>query len=228
MTKVLDKGEVELLDYMGDDLEVANSARVSFGNRNKTFGPKDEKLIKYLMGHHHTSPMRHCQLKFRMKLPIFVLRQLQKQRVGVQLSENMLGEINEISGRYVNLGNVEFYIPKEFRKQSENNKQASEGLIKNQNEAWNLYTEAISQSLETYNKMIDLGVCREQARCVLPVSMYTEIQWTVSLQAALFFVNLRDSDDAQKETREYAKVVRAILEEKFPITTKYYFEAKNV
>ncbi|MDE3246718.1 MAG: FAD-dependent thymidylate synthase, partial [Acidobacteriota bacterium] len=119
--KVLDKGFVRLVDAMGSDLSVVNAARVSFGKQKDTFEDSDRKLIKYLAVHEHTSPFRHAYMQFHVKAPIFVFRQWMKHQVGCSW--------NEISGRYVEFPNDEFFVPASFRQQAKVNKQGSEGEI---------------------------------------------------------------------------------------------------
>ena len=128
--KVLDKGFIEVIDTLGNDLTVVNSARVSFGKRKKKFDKSDAKLVSYLAKHKHYSPFRHLQIQFHIKAPEFVMRQWYKHVVGIETTSNHPTKDhawNEISGRYVPYD--EFYMPTEFRKQSEDNKQASLSLI---------------------------------------------------------------------------------------------------
>jgi thymidylate synthase (FAD) len=212
---VLDHGFVELIDHMGSDLTVVNAARVSFGKRKTEFDESDRKLIRYLLKHGHTSPLRHCQLQFHMKAPIFVLRQWMKHRIS--------SEFNEVSSRYVELGSAEFYHPEKFREQSKSNKQGSTGeVITGAAQAHGSYDNAISQSQHSYDELRSLGVCKEQARCVMPVSQYSEVYWTASLQAVLHFLSLRLDSHAQWEIREFAKAVRKLVLAIFPVVVSEY------
>lgn len=211
--KILDKGFVELIDHMGSDLSVVNAARVSFGKKKKEFDGKDKKLIKYLWEHKHTSPFRHASLQFHIKAPIFVLRQWMKHQVGCSW--------NEISGRYVKF-DYEFYIPDNFRKQSENNKQGSYGSVEEQEKAMQVYETAMIYSTRDYQRLLDMGVCKEQARAVLPVALYSECYWTCSLQAVLHFINLRDEKHAQLEIQEYARGVKELIRPLFPHTLELF------
>ena len=195
MVRVLDNGFVELVDSMGNDLSVVNSARVSFGKKKSKFDEKDKKLIKYLLEHEHTSPFRHASLQFHIKAPIFVLRQWQKHQVGCSW--------NEISGRYVEF-KEEYYIPRVFRKQSSNNKQGSFGEVDATQFCSEVYKNAMSSSFDRYKILLSSGVCREQARMVLPLSLYSECYWTCSLQAVLHFLRLRLDSHSQYEIRQYA------------------------
>jgi thymidylate synthase (FAD) len=220
--KVLDRGHVTLIDCMGDDLTVVNSARVSFGNKKSELDDKDIKLINYLVKNKHDSPLRHVQIQFRVKAPEFVMRQWYKHVVGIGYTD--MREVdhawNEISGRYIKY-DPEFYYPSKFRQQSKDNKQATKDkAVDNTKGARAAYNAAVSLSYNMYNQLLKLGVGKEQARCVLPVAFYTEVIWTVSLQAVLNFISLRDHEHAQWEIREYAKAVRELVEEIAPHTVK--------
>ena len=205
---VLDKGFVSLVDCMGSDLSVVNSARVSFGKRSDAMTKRDAKLVDYLWSHEHTTPFRHAYMTFHIKAPIFVLRQWMKHQVGCSW--------NEMSGRYV-VFDCEFYHPDVYRLQSKNNKQGSFGQISNQLEARLLYETAMTYAVRDYNRLIELGVCKEQARMVLPLSLYTECWWTCSLQAVMHFLKLREDEHAQLEIQEYARSVRSLVEPMFPV-----------
>lgn len=212
---VLDHGYVELVDKMGSDLTVVNSARVSFNKESSEFTEKDRELLRYLLQHRHTSPMRHAMMTFRVKAPIFVLRQWMKHRIA--------SEFNEVSSRYVDLGEAEFYHPKEFRAQAKVNKQGSEGEIPGDiAECHSVYENALCGARKDYKTLRKHGVAKEQARCVMPVSQYSEVFWTVSLEAALHFLSLRLDSHAQWEIREYAKVVRMLVQECFPVVVSEY------
>ena len=207
---VLDRGFVKLVDHMGSDLSVVNAARVSFGKRKEALDEGDAKLIRYLSEHEHTSPFRHTALTFHVKAPIFVFRQWMKHRIA--------SEFNEISGRYVEFAEDEFFVPELFRRQAKVNKQGSEGEIDAADHARALaaYLEACRTSVARYKELISLGVCREQARCILPLGLYSEVYWTVSLQAVAHFIRLRSEAHAQWEIQEYARAVRALVEPRFP------------
>ena len=128
--KVLDKGFIEVVDSLGNDLTVVNSARVSFGKRKSVWSAADRRLVKYLAKYKHYSPFRHLQVQFHIKAPEFVMRQWYKHVVGIETTSNSSAKDhawNEISGRYVPV--EDFYIPEVWRKQSEDNKQASEGVL---------------------------------------------------------------------------------------------------
>lgn len=213
---VLDKGFVELVDFMGSDLSVVNAARVSFGKQKSEMSDGDKKLIKYLAEHKHMSPFRHVQLQFRIKAPEFVMRQWYKHVVGITYSERCVDHAwNEISGRYVEY-EPEYYTPKVWRSQSKDNKQCStdEPAKFQQNE---MYASILMDVDAFYHGMIHDGVAKEQARIILPLSMYTEVIWTASLEAIANFIKLRDHEGAQWEIREYAKAVKELVTPICPI-----------
>lgn len=205
---VLDRGFVQLVDCMGGDLSIVNAARVSYGKRKETFEEKDTKLIRYLATHEHTSPFRHAYLQFHVKAPIFVFRQWMKHQVGCSW--------NEISGRYVEFPEDEFHVPTLFRQQAVVNKQGSEGAVADQKAATEAYLGSCKASVASYKQLLEAGVCREQARCVLPLGLYSEVYWTTSLQAVAHFIRLRSESHAQWEIQEYARAVRALVEPRFP------------
>ena len=226
--KMLDKGEIELLGVLGTDLTVVNSARVSFGNCKTKFDQKDKILIDYLADNKHYSPFRHIMLQFRVKAPEFVLRQWYKHVVGIETTSAYPTKDhawNEISGRYKPV--EEYYYPKEWRSQSSDNKQASEGLVANETEVSTIFNKAMSDIRSAYEKLLSLGVAKEQARILLPLNQYTEVYWTASFQAVANFLELRDHVHAQWEIREYAKVLKIIVEKEFPETYAAWFRRKN-
>ena len=223
--KVLDKGFVEVIDTLGDDLTVVNSARVSFGKRKTKWSKADERLVRYLAKHKHHSPFRHLQIQFHIKAPEFVMRQWYKHVVGIETTSNSATKDhawNEISGRYVPV--EDFYTPEVFRQQSEDNKQATEGSIEEQNKAKIIWDVAMFNAKKYYNDLLDLGVGKEQARAILPLNQYTEVYWTASFQAVMNFVELRDEKTSQWEIQEYAKVVKELCLTSFPKITKLWLE----
>ncbi|HJV90539.1 MAG TPA: FAD-dependent thymidylate synthase [Holophagaceae bacterium] len=217
---VLDKGFVKLIDHMGSDLSVVNAARVSFGKRKDAFDEGDAKLIKYLAKHEHTSPFRHTALTLHVKAPIFVFRQWMKHRIG--------SEFNEISGRYVVFPDDEFYVPEVFRMQSKDNKQGSFGEIEPEHRgpAAETFLQACKDSVKQYRALLEMGVCKEQARCVLPVGLYSEVYWTVSLQAVAHFIRLRSEGHAQWEIQQYAHAVAKVVEQVYPVSLKALLESE--
>jgi len=226
------KYEVEYIQHMGSDLTVVNAARVSFEKESEAedweyldlgqasgdfvavLNEKDQKLIKYLAKHNHWTPFGHCQVTFRIKAPIFVARQLGKHQVGMVW--------NEVSRRYVD-SEPEFYEPEVWRKKADNVKQGSsdEGI----HEDWQkLYYSEVKElnrhSLVTYNRMLKVGICPEQARMVLPQSMYTQWYWTGSLAAWARVCKLRLDPHSQQETRRIAELISAKCEKIWPVSWK--------
>ena len=224
-TEVLDKGFIEVMDSLGNDLTVVNSARVSFGKRKEKWDKSDEKLVRYLAKYKHYSPFRHLQVQFHVKAPEFVMRQWYKHVVGAETTSNSSTKDhawNEISGRYVEYD--EFYQPTIYRKQSDDNKQASEGQfegddVKDIEVNWK---QAHNMSLTAYKNLIDSGMAKEQARCILPLTLYTEVYWTASFQAIMNFIELRDEKTAQIEIQEYAKAMKDLMIKVYPKTTQIW------
>jgi len=222
---VLDKGYIEVVDSLGDDLTPVNAARVSFDGFSEEFTDKDRKLSKFLIKHKHHSPFRHQHAMFIIKAPEFVMRQWYKHVVGIETTSSHVTKDhawNEISGRYVPYD--EFYEPTEFRKQSEDNKQASDGLIDEQVEATMYWRTTQNNTIETYNKLLDMGMAKEQARSILPLTVYTKVWWTASFQSIMNFIELRDEKTSQVEIQEYAKALKEIMLQTFPETTKLWLE----
>ena len=203
---------VKLLDHMGTDATVANVARVSLGRTVETIGPSEVRLIDYLLRHDHTSPLRHCFASFHIVAPIFVLRQWGKHQVGCSW--------NEISYRYVqhDAERHEPWAPDIWRGQGEGIKQGSAGALELQGRPSSIYDEALDAAQQAYERLLDQGVCREQARAVLPQGVQSEVIWTASLHALLHFLELRTAPTAQYEIRQYAEQVSRIVFELWPIT----------
>ena len=226
--KVLDKGFIEVIDTLGDDLTVVNSARVSFGKRKEKFDKSDERLVRYLAKYKHYSPFRHLQIQFHVKAPEFVMRQWYKHVVGIETTSNSSTKDhawNEISGRYVEV--EDFYTPDIFRKQSEDNKQATEGAIEEQMHAQTLWGVAMFNAKKYYNDLLELGVGKEQARAILPLNQYTEVYWTASFQAVMNFIELRNEKTSQWEIQQYAKSMLDLMYESFPKTTEIWADAHD-
>ena len=226
--QVLDKGFIEVVDSLGNDLTVVNSARVSFGKRKEKFDKSDERLVRYLAKYKHFSPFRHLQVQFHVKAPEFVMRQWYKHVVGIETTSNSATKDhawNEISGRYVPV--EDFYTPSVFRKQSEDNKQATEGAIEEQEMALNKWNEVMSSITDGYHELLDMGVGKEQARAILPLNQYTEVYWTASFQAIMNFIELRAEKTSQWEIQEYAKTLQKLMFDVFPKTTKIWSEVNG-
>ncbi|WP_425386234.1 FAD-dependent thymidylate synthase [Wolbachia endosymbiont (group A) of Barypeithes pellucidus] len=215
--KVLDHGFIRVVDYMGSDSSIVQAARVSYGKGTKQIS-QDEALIKYLMRHHHTTPFEMCEIKFHVKLPIFVARQWIRHRTA---------NVNEYSARYSILDN-EFYTPKpeQVAKQSDNNKQGS-------GEAFDPDTsKEIIDSLTNdsnlvyfhYEKFIEQGLAREIARTNLTLNYYTQFYWKIDLHNLFHFLKLRADKHAQYEIRVYAEVMLDIIKKWVPLAYNAFVE----
>ena len=205
--------QVALIDQMGDDLSVVNAARVSFDKVHIEMEPNDEKLIKYLADHNHWSPFAHTSLQFHIRAPIFVARQLAKHQVGLVW--------NEVSRRYVS-DTPDTWKPEMWRKAADDKKQGSmEEPVQSESLISKMYAEVMIHCLNTYEIMIDSGVCPEQARAVLPQSTYTEWYWTGSLYAFSRVCKLRLAKDAQAETRQVADQISERCKINFPISWRH-------
>ena len=220
-------GTVEYISHMGTDLSVVNAARVSFGVEKEDVDEKDIKLINYLMQHNHTSPFEHCTVTMRFVVPLFIRSQHHRHRTWAY---------NEISRRYTSV-DMQFYEPKNFRTQHKSNRQASnEELINpdlNQGSQSPLpvsflASEAVKhhndRSLGLYNLLIENGVCREQARGVLPQNMYTQYYGTANLHNLLKFVSLRSHSGAQWEIQRVAQACLDIAKNFYPHTVEAYIK----
>ena len=228
-----ERGFVELVDHMGNDLTIVNSARVSFGKHQEEMDDKDVKLIEYLVKHKHTSTFEHNVVTFRMKVPLFVRSQHHRHRTW---------SYNEISRRYTDF-NIEFYEPKSFRTQHKSNRQASNlDKINPQistsfggtygdgtygGAASDVLRQYYRDTLRLFDALLDAGVCREQARGVLPQSMYTEYYGTVNLSNLLKFIDLRVHEGAQWEIQQLAKGMLKIAEGLWPIAIGTYRKIKE-
>ena len=195
--KVLDKGFVRLVDFMGGDQGVVDAARVSYGGVSKG-ADADKKLIGYLLKHSHMTPFEHSVFKFHVSAPIFVARQWFRHRFAAY---------NEVSFRYTEVKDY-FYMPEKWRGQDKKNKQASSASIElDQNALHDLFKTQVDASLKTYKEMINMGVAREMARMVLPVNLYTEFYWTVNARSLMNFVALRADTHAQLEIQAYGEAM---------------------
>ena len=203
-------GLVQMLECMGSDLTVVNSARVSFGKESYEMCEKDEKLIKYLAKHHHTSPFFHPQVQFRLRMPIWVAREWFRHTVGFAR--------NEISRRYVDDAPA-YYLPTSLRARDANLKQGSkeEPTVHNE-EAVAIIKEVTGLCDDAYKKLLSLDVAPELARIILPQSMYTEFIETGSLSAYARLCGLRTAPNAQKEIQLYAEAISVELQKLFPVS----------
>jgi thymidylate synthase (FAD) len=205
-------GYVELLEKFGDDLTVVNAARVSFAKESKEFSEQDAKLVRYLAKHHHVTPFFHPQLRFRIKMPIFVAREWYRHQIGFAR--------NEVSRRYVD-SPPECYVPlaNDIRERDPKAKQGSkETPVANSEYVYETLNDATLAAMVTYTTLLKNGVAPEVARMVLPQSMYTEFIETGSLAAYARLCALRLDPTAQKEIRDYATAVDTLLRDAFPVS----------
>jgi thymidylate synthase (FAD) len=205
-------GFVECLDKFGDDLTVVNAARVSFDKVSHELTEGDKKLIHYLAKHDHITPFFHPQVRFRIKMPIFVAREYFRHNIGLSR--------NEVSRRYVDFS-PECWIPKpdDIRERDPKAKQGSKATpVNNSGEAWLAMHNQVNSAIDTYNLLLEKGVAPEIARSVLPQSMYTEFIETGSLSAFARICNLRLDPTAQKEIRDYATAIDSIMGKIFPVS----------
>ncbi len=215
--KVLDHGFIRVIDYMGSDSAILQAARISYGKGTKQIN-QDEALIKYLMRHYHTTPFEMCEIKFHVKLPIFVARQWIRHRTA---------NVNEYSARYSILDH-EFYIPKaeQIAKQSDNNKQGR-GKAFDLNTSKKIIDSLINDSnlaYSHYEKFIEQGLAREIARTNLTLNYYTQFYWKVDLHNLFHFLKLRIDKHAQYEIRVYAEIMLDIIKEWVPIAHSAFIE----
>lgn len=224
-TQVLDKGGVRLIDYMGNDLTIVNTARASYAKSSTEMTPGNEKLIKFLAKGDHTSPLRHAFFTFEFKAPLEVARQHWKYVVG---SDHTMDGWNEASGRYITKQD-EFYLPSEtqWRSAPENSKQGS-GLPVNSivgGELTDKLEAFYKQGEDLYQAALALGVAPEMARLFLPAyGLYTYYRWSCSLQSVFLFLKQRLATDAQHEITEYAKAVYDMVSPRFPVATREYVD----
>ena len=220
---VLDHGFVRVIDYMGDDSSVVQAARVSYGKGTKKLN-QDKSLINYLISHRHSTPFEMNEIKFHIKLPIFVARQWIRHRTA---------NVNEYSARYSIL-DKEFYLPKnqDLKPQSKVNNQGRSGELSS-NEI-NYYSEVLRENskkgFENYSKLLNedengnvldntkSGLARELSRMTLPLNAYTQWYWKIDLHNLMHFLSLRFDAHAQYEIRVYAEVMMKILKKWVPLS----------
>lgn len=206
-------GSVELLETFGSDLTVVNAARVSFAKESTEMSVADEKLINYLAKNDHITPFFHPQIRFRIKMPIFVAREWFRHQIGLAR--------NEVSRRYVDF-EPECWSPADgLRARDPKLKQGSKDTLIEDNDVWtNRMAEYTKDSIKFYKELLAAQVAPELARTVLPQSMYTEFIETGSLSAYARICGLRLDPHAQKEIREYAALVSTLMEHAFPVSWK--------
>lgn len=227
---VLDHGFIRVIDYMGDDSAIVQAARVSYGKGTKQVS-QDKGLINYLMRHRHTTPFEMCDIKFHIKLPIFVARQWIRHR---------MASVNEYSARYSILSK-EYYLPDigHISQQSKNNNQGREIAAVSEpiaQKVLSILTEDANRCYEHYQQMLNLdndgniiddegeGIARELARMNLTLNYYTEWYWKTNLHSLLHFLSLRADKHAQYEIRAYADKLLEIVEKWVPFSYEAFME----
>ena len=216
--RVLDKGFVRLVDYLGGDARIVQAARVSYQEGTKTVR-EDGALIDYLVRHKHTSPLEQVVLTFHLKMPIFVARQWLRHRTA---------RLNEISGRY-SVMQDEFYLPNaaQVRRQSAVNKQGrSDEEVPAELQARTLELLKTGQqgAFTAYQELLDEDVARELARINLPLSLYTEMYWQIDLHNLFHFLRLRLDAHAQYEIRVYGEVMAELARAVAPLAYRAFEE----
>ena len=219
-------GSVSYVEHMGSDLTVVNSARVSFGVEKTDLDDRDRKLINYLIKHKHTSTLEHNVVTFKFVVPLFIRSQHHRHRTW---------SYNEISRRYTDK-DLQFYLPKSFRTQHKSNRQASNPDDLQNPLAYKdfsmltcseLLENRTRDCLDTFQVMIDAGVCREQARMILPQNLYTEYYGTVNLNNLLKFIDLRTHEGAQWEIQKVAEACLDIATDLWPVSVESYRRIRN-
>ena len=230
-------GAVEYVQHMGTDLTVVNSARVSFGKHKDELDERDQKLVKYLIQHRHTSTLEHNVVTFRFTVPLYVRSQHHRHRTW---------SFNEVSRRYTE-ENIQFYSPSAFRTQHTSNRQASNAselvdpMLNPEDQdspKWGEwiqpYTAAQAirdhhqDSIDLYEKLLRSGVCREQARGVLPQNLYTQYYGTVDASNLLKFIESRTHEGAQWEIQQVARACLDIATDLWPVTVGSYRETLSL
>ena len=215
-----DIGEVSLIDWMGDDRRAALAARASFLEdldglaSAEKLSIRDKKLLTFMIKEKHTSPFEHSTITFRIKCPLYIRSQIMRHRTF---------SYNEVSRRYTS-NCIEFHIPQRFRAQSKRNLQCSTGGEVDHNDslvAW--YTEQTNKAYQAYKLLLDSGVCREQARAILPQNLYSTFWMTGSLHNYIKFLKLRLDAHAQPEVQEVAKAMCLHMQDIFPETLEIFY-----
>jgi thymidylate synthase (FAD) len=219
---VLDHGFVRLDGSMATDLSVVNAARVSFARRKEEMNEADEGLIRFLMRDRHGTPFEHNSFRFHIRAPIFVAREWFRHRVG---------SFNEFSMRYAKATD-DFYVPEAADVRSQVGKPGAYSFEPVDDDVAEQTREELREvydhAYETYVRLVEAGVARELARCVMPVGAYTEFFWTVNARALMNFVSLRAAETAQREIRRYAEAVEQFFAAKMPVTYAAFVAADRV
>lgn len=213
--KVLDHGFVKLIDFMGSDSAIVQAARVSYGEGTKSVSD-DRKLIRYMMRNSHSGPFEMVEVKLEVMVPNYIWKQWLRHRTA---------SISEVSSRYsIVVDSTQKTNPSEWRSQDKINKQSSSGKISNEIGIFlsGKEKELLDLSRDIYANRLTMGVAREQARKDLPMSVYTNAIWKIDLHNLMHFLELRLSEHAQLEIREYAKAILSIVEDLFPLTIEAF------
>lgn len=226
------QGSVTYVDHLGSDLTIVNAARVSFGNEKLELDNRDRRLINYLIKHRHTSTLEHNIITFKFVVPLFVRSQHHRHRTW---------SYNEISRRYTDK-DLSFYEPVDFRTQHKTNRQASnqddlinpiiarshpESSVPHRIPAAKLIKMHHRDSLDLFDDLLAAGVCREQARGVLPQNLYTEYYGTCNLNNLVKFIDLRLHEGAQWEIQQVAKATLEIATDLFPVAVQAYRDIRH-
>jgi thymidylate synthase (FAD) len=220
---LLDHGEVELLQYMGDkraaELNIVNAARQSFGQSSQSMGESENGLVNFLMRERHGTPFEMIQFLFQVKCPIFVAREWMRHR---------MGSFNEYSGRYTKMMQ-EYYVPALPQMRQQVGKPGSYTMtpLRNQDKAGRLrhVMDGIMRDCWVkYETLLEAGIAKEVARMVLPVSMYTQFTWSVNTRSLLNFISLRSDDQAMYEIRAYSKTIEGLIRPIIPRTMECFDE----
>lgn len=216
--KVLDKGQVELVDYMGSDLAVVQAAQSSFANFSTSFGDRERGILRSLMREEHGVPFEHASLKFRVDMPIFVARQLVKHR---------MSSWSEKSARYSKMS-IEFYMPELVDVRTQTGKPMLYEFESTETEVAVEFLARLEQfhklAESNYNWSMKKGIAREQARFFIPITAYTTVTWTMNARGLLNMLHLRNDSHAQGETQEYAKAMEALAMTVIPETIQAFHD----
>lgn len=214
--KVLDSGFVTYIDSMGDDAAIPQAARVSYQKGTKSVR-SDEQLIRFLMRHEHFSPFAMCQVKLYVRLPLFVFGQMVRHD---------RFHFNCMSARYSEMPTEKWEPREQMRGQSDKNKQKGELPVSDEvhTQALGIIADANESAEVAYNELLQLGICREQARTVLPAGQYTECFVTANLGDWMLFLKQRLDPHAQREIQVYAEAIYEILHDLFPISMQAFMD----
>jgi thymidylate synthase (FAD) len=210
--RVLDHGFVRLDEAMASDLSVVNAARVSFARRKEVMDESDEGLVRFLMRDRHGTPFEHNAFRFHVRAPLFVAREWFRHRVG---------SFNEFSMRYARATD-DFYVPEPEDVRTQVGKPGSYSFDAVEADLAETARDELravyDAAYATYERLVELGVARELARCAIPMGAYTEFYWTVNARSLMNFVSLRAAETAQREIRRYADACEHLFGEHMPVT----------